>query len=315
MEEAIQFPERAMLRVAHNDVLQHTGMSGGPLFGRDCEKLFLESLPLVERLSRHFCRGSRLTPEDVEDFVAQVRVHLLDGDYAVLRAFEGRSTLATFLALVIQRLLLDYRARLWGRFRPSAAASRLGPAAVRLETLLLRDGLPLREAVAALSAHGQELTIAEAERIARELPERKHRGVEIDVSDVNPSEMAVAGDTVERDMTAREHHATRTALGKAMRTAMSALPADDRTILRLHFDAAMPVAAIARSMGLDQRRLYRRLGRLCDVLREQLLQAGIQPADVADLLGRADNDLDFGLREVRNPAGPPSTFDGSRGHS
>ena len=98
------------------------------------ERLFVASLPLIERLSRFFCRGSRMTAEDVEDFVAHVRVHLLDDDYAALRRFEGRCTLPTFLALIIQHLLCDYRARHWGALPHlrgrAAAGARRGPARV-----------------------------------------------------------------------------------------------------------------------------------------------------------------------------------------
>ncbi|MGH8186413.1 MAG: hypothetical protein ACREUC_07605, partial [Steroidobacteraceae bacterium] len=75
---------------------------------------------------------------------------LIEHDYAVLRRFEGASSLRTYLTVVLHRVLLDQRNREWGRWRPSAAAYRNGPLAVRLERLVTRDGLTPAEAIAAV---------------------------------------------------------------------------------------------------------------------------------------------------------------------
>lgn len=247
-----------------------------------------------------------MTKEDVEDFIAQVRLHLIDDEYAVLRRFEGRCSLPTYLAMTIQHLLYDYRARQWGRFRVSAAARQLGPAAVKLETMVVRDGKSVAEAVALLAEEGHAITVAEAERLAKEFPKRRQRAMEVDVEEAAPA-LLVGSEAAEDGAAARERTAVSRAVGDVMRDAMSDLPAEDRTILRLHFDAGLGVADIARSLGLEQRPLYRRIARICDVLRKRLLDAGVAPADVTDLLGRADTEFDFGLREVRNAAAGPST--------
>ena len=300
-----QIASSGAAQLPHNEVLQQGCRSGGALESGDCERLLVASLPLVEQLSRFFCRGSRMTAEDVEDFIAQVRLHLIENDYAVLRRFEGRCTLPTYLAMTIQHLLLDYRARLWGRFRPSHVAKRLGDAAVKLETLVVRDGKSLAEAAAQLTAEGHPISAAEAERLVQEFPKRKLRAVEVDFED---TALTLATDSdVEANVASRERGAVSRLVGEEMRNAMQQLPAEDRTLLRLYFDAGMSIADIARSMGIEQRPLYRRMPRICDVLRGKLLAAGVSPADVSDLLGRADTDLDFGLREVRNGEASPST--------
>jgi DNA-directed RNA polymerase specialized sigma24 family protein len=46
-----------------------------------------------------------------QKFVAEVKFRLTDHDYGILRHFEQRSSLRTSLAVVIYRLLLDYRKR------------------------------------------------------------------------------------------------------------------------------------------------------------------------------------------------------------
>src|SRR5829696_5080480 len=106
------------------------------------EQLFLDSLDLIERIAVHACRRSRLRPEDKEDFVSLVHEKLLENDYAVIRKFERRenASFATYLNTVIRRLLLDYQNHLWGKWRNSAEAERLGEVAERLEELINRDG-------------------------------------------------------------------------------------------------------------------------------------------------------------------------------
>ena len=98
------------------------------------QALFVESLDQIDRavswVSRRFC----FTGDDSDEFRSWVHEKLIEDDYRVLREFTGRSKLATFLVAVIQNLARDYRSREWGRWRPSAAAERLGLVAVQLET-------------------------------------------------------------------------------------------------------------------------------------------------------------------------------------
>ncbi len=56
-------------------------------------------------------RSVRVTPEDVDDLCAEVFLALLDRDYAVLRAFRGDSSLATYLTVVARRVIVREMAR------------------------------------------------------------------------------------------------------------------------------------------------------------------------------------------------------------
>lgn len=56
-------------------------------------------------------RSVRLTVEDVDDLCGEVFVALLTNDFAVLRAFEGRASLATYLAVVARRVVSREMAR------------------------------------------------------------------------------------------------------------------------------------------------------------------------------------------------------------
>src|SRR5688572_2526377 len=106
----------------------------------DSERLLLDNLPLLERILAATCRRYRLSREEAEDFSSVVRLKLIADDYQVLRAYAGRSSLASYLGAVVQRAWLDHCNHLWGKWRPSAEARRLGPLGIRLDTLLHRDG-------------------------------------------------------------------------------------------------------------------------------------------------------------------------------
>ncbi|HWW61021.1 MAG TPA: hypothetical protein VN181_06620, partial [Thermoanaerobaculia bacterium] len=138
----------------------------------DPAELFRESAPLIERITAVVSRRARLAPADAEDFAGNVRLALIEDDYAVLRKYAGRASLASFLSVVIQRLLFDERTHNLGRWHPSAEAERIGPAGVLLERLISRDRRSLDEARAlVLAAHPQ----ADVDAIAARLPPRTSR--------------------------------------------------------------------------------------------------------------------------------------------
>src|SRR5829696_8670843 len=141
----------------------------------DCQELLRSSLPLIERVVRRVCHRAHVVGADVEDFDSTVKLALIDDDYAILRAYEGRSSLATYLAVVIQRLLADQRNRTLGRWRASSEAKKLGDAAVLLETLLRRDERPMAEVIPILRAFDRTLEPLDIEALAQRLPQRTSR--------------------------------------------------------------------------------------------------------------------------------------------
>src|SRR5262245_56729873 len=73
------------------------------------EQEFLAHLPFIERAAAYAARSNHLAAQDAEDFASCVKVKLLENDYAVLRKFQGRSSLRTFLSVVIQRELIEFQ--------------------------------------------------------------------------------------------------------------------------------------------------------------------------------------------------------------
>jgi RNA polymerase sigma factor (sigma-70 family) len=244
----------------------------------DLEQTFLAHLQLVDRIVAIQARRHGLAHADADDFRAWVRERLVADDYAVLRKFGGRSSLQTYLVTVIANLFRDFRNSRWGRWRPSAAAKRMGPAAVRLEELVVRDGIPLREAAEVLRSNGLSLGDHELARMAAALPARTHTGeVSLDaIGDLADVDQGAGTGAVEQEL-------ART-VERTIRELVAELPGEDALILRMRFWDDVSVADIARMLRLDQKALYRRIERLQARLREALALRGIDRSVAADIL-------------------------------
>lgn len=56
-------------------------------------------------------RSVQVTPEDVDDLSAEIFLTLLQNDFAVLRHFRGRSSLATYLTVIARRVVVREMSR------------------------------------------------------------------------------------------------------------------------------------------------------------------------------------------------------------
>ena len=121
------------------------------------------NLALIEGIAMRVCRRAHVRDADADDFIASVKLALIEDDYAILRKYEGRSSLATYLTIVIERLMSDERMRTRGRWHPSAEAVRLGPAALLLEAIVRRDRRTIDDALPALRALDPAITRENAE--------------------------------------------------------------------------------------------------------------------------------------------------------
>jgi RNA polymerase sigma factor for flagellar operon FliA len=263
-----------------------------------------EALPLVDDVVRFVGRRHHLSVEETEELNASVRLKLIERDYEVLRAFQGRCSLRTYLTTVVQRHFLDARIAQWGKWRPSATAKRLGPAAVLLDRLLTRDGHSFEDAVTVLREHHRvELPDADLASIAAQLPQRVSRRF---VGDGGLEELPAPADPAV-DVAERRDEAAR--MDGALAAALDRLADDERLLLRLRFREDLSVADIARLLKIDQKPLYRRLERLKTGLRRELEAAGIRRDLVLALVGAPDVELDpvLGTGEVGIPETGPST--------
>lgn len=235
--------------------------------------LFEANVDLIRNLAHAIARWRRLRREEAEEFTSYVWLRLMEDDYRILRSFEGRSSLRTFLVTVLHRLLLDFRIQAWGKWRPSAAVRRLGPEAVELDRLISRDGHSPESAAELLGGRPGGPARDELWALAVRIPRRVRLRLE--------------GETALYELPARES-ADERALERERRTllrrlrghladALRALPDEDRRILRMRYAQGMTVRKIASTLEVEDRRMYRRLERCLAKLRATLERQGVSP--------------------------------------
>ncbi|HEV8240834.1 MAG TPA: hypothetical protein VGS57_15825 [Thermoanaerobaculia bacterium] len=267
-------------------------------------ELLLANLSLLRDLVGFLARRYRLNAEQTEELESFVRLRLVEDDYETLRSWRQHSTLRTYLTVVVQRLFHDYCNQLWGKWRASAAALRLGPVAEALEELLYREGLTFAEACQVL---GVRFNVGPGEltRLYAQLPPRPGR----------PRTQPLGADEVAEPEPSPNHEDTlvqraeEDEVTRAVAASLRRLRAQDRLLLRLHFSDGLSVAEAARGMRVPQKALYKRLTSILKSIKRDLREAGVERHDVSRLLQRGPT-LDFGLaNEGESEAARPSKQD------
>ena len=256
-----------------------------PGCGMDPERLFVDHLPCIKGMIGALCRRHAYRGAVAEDFGSWATQRLMEDEYRILRKFQGRSKLTTYLTVVLGNLAIDYRVQREGRWRPCAAALRAGDVGVRLDTLANRDGFSHREAVSAVRSEFPDAP-AESElfRMLADFPPRPRREFLGDeaLSQVASPARADAG------VVRSESDRVSANVLHALEVALAALETEDQVILRLRFEQGMTVADVARALGLEQRPLYRRLDGLLRSLRAKLVDQGVGEGEISALLGRPE---------------------------
>ncbi len=257
------------------------------------DDLYLVHRALIERAISHVCRRHRLSGPEGEDFASISRIALIENDHARIRAFSGRSSLQTYLIVVITRLFQDWRNAQWGKWRPSAEAQRLGPLAMKLETMTVRDKLSFEEAVETLRTnHGVTEDRAALEALYARFPIRPGRSF----TGEEALETVPATDSrADTPLQQGEAAAAAARARQALVGVLANLAPQDRLIIKMRFDDDFGVAEIAKVMNLEAKPLYRRIERLLTDLRRALEQSGLSLEAVQDVI--ADRGFDLADRE------------------
>ena len=268
----------------------------------DYQRLLLDHLDLVDQIVRTTGRRRHLSATEREDFASFVRLRLVEDDYAILRKFQNRSTLWTYLAAVIERMSLDFCAEKWGRWRPSAMAERLGPIAVTLERLVTRDSHTIEEAMEIVRTnHGVGKGYAELRRIWDQLP------VRVRTSEVGEEAAATVSGSDTSEITVEESDRQKNIerLQRALAAAFEQIAAQDRVVIALRFDQDLSMVEIAKLTGSSVPTLHRRLDKSVKQLRLALTSEGFDPREIAELIGHHSIALSPLLRaEVERFLGP-----------
>lgn len=232
-----------------------------PSLSNDAFEPPAEQLTLISQVSAAVARRGHLAADDVLDFSQHVQLKFLESRYEMLRRFDGRSTLKTYLTVVIGRLLLDWRRRESGRWRPSADATRLGPHATSLERMISRDSYSASEAVELLATQPDAPARSELWDLVTRLPARvvRRRG-EILLEDAAVTPFTDA-------LEAAEKQQARQRTWRAVVRAIQQLPAADRRLLDLRYRQGLRMPAIGRTLGEPPKRLYGRCSQILQRLR------------------------------------------------
>jgi DNA-directed RNA polymerase specialized sigma24 family protein len=81
---------------------------------------------LICQKLHHLSRHSGLPEHESDELRSWALFKLVEDDYRILTSWQGRSSFPTYLNVVLVNLMRDYRTHVWGKWRPSAAARRLG---------------------------------------------------------------------------------------------------------------------------------------------------------------------------------------------
>jgi RNA polymerase sigma factor (sigma-70 family) len=272
------------------------------------EVFFLAQLEAIERAIAFTCRRALLASADAEDFASFVKLKLIENDYSTLRKFEHRCSFAAYISVVVQRLLLDYRVHLWGKWHASAEAKRLGEAAIAVESMLFRDGMTIVEALPALRRKWPELTEERVHDIVLRLPQRspRPRTVELETAYDAPNPFGVNETSLERTRVELAH-----TIATVVRETMQSYSDEDRLLFRLRFEGGVSIVEISRILAVEQKPLYRRLQRLLSDLRVRLRRRGVEAGDAEEVIGSGGIGFDFGF-EKRTPPPCPSNHEGSK---
>lgn len=261
----------------------------------DCRAWLEANTEQVQVVIARVCRRGHLAGLDVEEFTAATLLKFVERDYAVLRAFAGRSSLSTYLHSVVTRHLLDWRNARWGKWRPSECARRAGPWAVQLERLTSRDGLTLSEAIARMgawpgAAQGGEATLALAALTTAAGSLRtglrgRPREVSLDGVALYASE---SPDTalVRDDLARRARRVAR-----VLRAVLTRLSPEERVLLKMRFVDGVPIRDMATRLGVLPSPFYRRFAALLSKLRQQLESHELDAGSVGPVVGHHEIEL------------------------
>jgi RNA polymerase sigma factor (sigma-70 family) len=169
-------------------------------------------------------------------------------------------------------------------------AQRLGVVAIQMERLLHRDGIGFDQAAETLQRNfGVHQSMAELADLVGRLPARTSRRVdgiedEGELARLSPAGRE-AGDGTQERVRRTERREQAAEVERCLARAFDELEPEDRVILQLHFERNMTVAAVSRTLDLEQKPLYRRIDRCLKTIRDCLERDGVTAEAAADLVG------------------------------
>lgn len=256
---------------------------------------------LFEQVLGAVRRRRCISEDEGDEFASWARERFVTTRETIFESFRGEGKATTYLTVVVVNQLRDFRRQRWGKWRPSAAANRMGAVGIRLEQLTARDGFSVEEAIESLRRNeGVREGLDELRSMAARLPDRVGRRFETEAA----LEHVATDERADRRVEARETRRTAAEVERALKAALARLEAQDRLILQLHVCEGRTIADVSRALNLEQKPLYRRVHQLFARLRREMEGCGIDGGDIERLLDADDRELR--LPEMLDDESPPS---------
>src|SRR6516164_4051730 len=265
----------------------------------DYERLFVSLLPTIDKVVAQVCRRNHLREAEAEDFASEVKLHIIERDYEVLRRFCRRSAISTYLTVVVQRQFLNYCNRVWGRWRPSAEAVRHGSVGILLERLIVRDGWSFDEAQEQMRKNHAVTESRDALQTlwSQLTPNSAKRRF---VSEKVAADVPSGDGGPDAEIIQAEHDVVEQRVLEGLQRALRELPAEDRLLIKMRYDDGFAVSQIARVLHLPQKPLYGRFERLCEHLKQRLQANGVSPDVIRKLFDQSCSDrVRFNIHRAR----------------
>ncbi len=245
-------------------------------------QLYEQNINLIQEVNQHLCRRRQLSRDECDEFSSLIQLKMMQDDFGVFRKFKGQSSLRTYLVTVVHHLFQDWRNQQWGKWRPSAAAERLGDVAILLERLTTRDSFRFEEAIELMRTNYRvDLSPAELRTLITRLPIREPRRFTTDealaclaTNDPDPQDQLITGQDVEIRQKAE----------RVMLAAMDDLADMDRLILKLRYYQDLKVTEIATRLKQNSKKLYKDFDRIYATLKKSLASEGFDDDLIKEIL-------------------------------
>ena len=248
-------------------------------------KDLLASAEVLRRIEAA-CRRRFRDETEADECYVFVLDGLTAGDYKRLRAFQGRSDPKTYVYVLTNSLISDFRRKKYGRRRIPQAVRNLGAWAESVYRFICWEKYSLDAAYELVTLDGlysgslEDFYAFVEPVLAVPCPENP-TFVSVDITDEkNPGPvLAAAPDTgpLERLLEKLDHE-RRSQASRVIQKVTAGFAEEDQILIRLVFGSDLSVAAVGRAIGLKPAPARKRLERLLVKIRERLLVEGIREA-------------------------------------
>ncbi len=237
-----------------------------------------EILQKIETIcKRHFANEN----EQNESFVFIIDSLKAD-NFRRLRAYKGKSQLTTYIYSLVNKIVVDYRRKTYGRRRIPAGVAKLGKWAEAVYRLVCWQKFTFDDAYDFLLVedlfNGPYEQYLKAIVPIREAPCRENpsfQSLDEEVSGASENPHNPDANPLEALIDKLDHNRRGKAL-KIIQATTTAFSQEDQLLIRLVYASEQPVTSVAKMIGRSVSSVRRRLKRLLNQYREQLLAEGIR---------------------------------------